>query len=43
MIYYWAPAKETLLKLHRFLKDEQDDLSPQQVRTLRMVMDEEYE
>ena len=42
VIYYWARAKETLLMLYIYAKGEQDDLSPQQVRELRMVVEEEF-
>lgn len=42
VIYYWAVQKEQLLMLLIYSKTKQDDLSPEQLKTLRYIMEEEY-
>lgn len=42
VIYYWAVARETLLMLFVYAKNEQDDLSRQQLKMLKSIVDEEY-
>jgi hypothetical protein len=42
VIYYWAVAQEQILMLFVFAKHEQDDLSSAQLRTLRMIIEDEY-
>jgi len=41
-IYYWAPARETILMLLMYGKNEQDDLSPEQLRVLKRLIQEEF-
>jgi mRNA-degrading endonuclease RelE of RelBE toxin-antitoxin system len=43
VIYYWAHRADVLLMLLVYPKSEQDDLSPQQLRVLRQVVEEEFE
>jgi hypothetical protein len=42
VIYYWAVAQEQMLMLLLYAKNEQDDLSPEQLRVLRMIVEAEY-
>ena len=42
IIYYWAVAREHILMLFVYPKNEQDDLTPTQLRALRHTIDEEY-
>ena len=42
IIYYWAPAHETILMLLMYGKNEQDDLTPGQLRILKGVIEEEF-
>lgn len=42
VIYYWAAARETILMLLIYSKSEQDDLTPQQLRILRHLIEEEF-
>jgi hypothetical protein len=41
-IYYWAVRQERLLLLLLYAKSERDDLSPEQLRLLRQIVEEEY-
>ena len=41
-IYYWAVQQERLLMLLLYAKSERDDLSPEQLRLLRQIVEEEY-
>jgi len=41
-IYYWAVSKEQILMLLIYAKNEQDDLSPEQLKVLRSIVEEEY-
>jgi hypothetical protein len=42
IIYYWATAKGQILMLFIYAKNEMDDLSPDQLKTLRQAMEKEY-
>src|ERR1700722_6884364 len=42
VIYYWAVRVDTILMLFLYPKNEQGDLSAQQLRTLRRIIEEEY-
>jgi mRNA-degrading endonuclease RelE of RelBE toxin-antitoxin system len=42
VIYYWAVARETILMLLMYGKNEQDDLSPEQLRVLKRLIEEEF-
>ena len=41
-IYFWHPASERILMLFAFAKNERADLSPEQKRLLRQVVEKEY-
>lgn len=41
-IYYWAPARKILLMLLIYGKNEQDDLTPDQLRTLKSLVEKEF-
>src|SRR5438874_7028924 len=41
-IYYWAPARQTILMLLMYGKNEQDDLTPEQLRILKRLIEEEF-
>jgi hypothetical protein len=41
-IYYWAVSKEQILLLLIYAKNEQDDLSSEQLKVLRRIVEEEY-
>jgi len=42
IIYFWAPARETILMLLMYGKNEQDDLTPGQLRILKRLIEEEF-
>jgi hypothetical protein len=42
VIYYWAVKQDQLLMLLMYPKNVQDDLTPEQVRTLRRIVETEY-
>jgi mRNA-degrading endonuclease RelE of RelBE toxin-antitoxin system len=42
VIYFWHPATERILMLFLFSKNEQDDLSMEQRRALRALIEMEY-
>jgi len=42
VIYYWAVKADQLLMLLAYAKNERDDLSPEQLKTLRILVEEEY-
>lgn len=42
VIYYWEPAHATIYLLHVYAKNEQDDLTPAQRRTLARLVQEEF-
>ena len=41
-IYYWAVADDTILMLFIYAKNEQDDLTSNQLKILRKIIEEEY-
>ncbi|MBU1698904.1 MAG: type II toxin-antitoxin system RelE/ParE family toxin [Candidatus Eisenbacteria bacterium] len=41
-IYYWAVNDEIILMLFLYKKNEQEDLTPTQIKTLRRIIEEEY-
>ena len=41
-IYYWARSREILLMLLVYGKNEQDDLTPEQLRVLKSLVEEEF-
>lgn len=43
VIYYWAVKADQLLMLLAYAKNERDDLSPEQLKTLRTLVEEEYQ
>jgi mRNA-degrading endonuclease RelE of RelBE toxin-antitoxin system len=42
VIYYWFTARDTILLLFVYPKNVQDDLTPEQLRQLRTIVEEEY-
>jgi|SRR5712692_3503877 len=42
VLYYWAASRDTLLMLFAYAKNEQDDLTRQQLKLLRNIVEEEY-
>ncbi|MEW5959975.1 MAG: type II toxin-antitoxin system RelE/ParE family toxin [Chloroflexota bacterium] len=42
VIYYWAVEQDRLLMLLMYLKSERDDLTREQLKILRMIVEEEY-
>ena len=42
IIYYWFVSQDTLLLLFAYPKSEQDDLTPEQLRQLKKVVEGEY-
>jgi hypothetical protein len=42
VIYYWAVAFDRILLLLMYPKNEQDDLTPDQLKVLRRIIEEEY-
>ena len=43
MIYYWLAARDTILLLFMYPKNVQDDLTPDQLRQLKKIVEEEYQ
>jgi len=41
-IYYWAKSDEQILMLYMFKKSERDDLTNEQCKILRKIVEEEY-
>ena len=41
-IYYWAVAQDQILMLFLYAKNEQEDLTPMQLKVLRKIIEEEY-
>jgi hypothetical protein len=41
-IYYWAVSSDQILMLLMYAKNEKDDLTPDQVKVLRKIVEEEY-
>ena len=42
IIYYWAKAKEIILMLSIYSKNEQDDLSREQLKILKSLVQKEF-
>lgn len=42
VIYYWAVEQDRLLMLLIYPKSERDDLTREQLKILRMIVEEEY-
>lgn len=42
LIYYWAPQEQAFYLLYVYAKNEQGDLTPAQVKTLRGIVREEF-
>ena len=42
MIYYWAPEPDVILLLLIYRKTEQDDLTPDQRKILKTLVEEEF-
>lgn len=42
LIYYWFTAQGTILLLFIYPKNVQDDLTPDQLRQLKKIVEEEY-
>lgn len=42
LIYYWAPREQAFYMLYVYAKNEQSDLTPVQVTTLRRIVREEF-
>jgi hypothetical protein len=42
VIYYWAVVHDKILMLFMYAKNEQDDLTPDQLKVLRTIVEEEY-
>ncbi len=42
VIYYWAVAQEQLLLLWMYAKNERDDLTADQLKRLRSIIETEY-
>ena len=42
VIYYWDPPSETFYMLFAYLKHEQGDLTPAQIRSLARLVREEF-
>jgi len=41
-IYYWAVVHDKILMLFIYAKNEQDDLTPEQLKVLKRIIEEEY-
>lgn len=42
VIYYWVTAQDRLLMLYAYPKNEQDNLTDKQLKTLRSIVESEY-
>jgi hypothetical protein len=42
VIYFWAVMHDKILLLFMYSKNEQDDLTPEQLKVLRRIVEEEY-
>jgi len=42
VIYYWAVRQERILMLLMYAKNEQDNLTAEQLKVLRRIIEEEY-
>ena len=43
MIYYWATAEDQIFMLLIYRKNQQEDLTPQQLKILRKIVREEFQ
>lgn len=41
-IYYWVVAEDQILMLFMYPKSEKDDLTPQQLKVLREIVEKEF-
>jgi hypothetical protein len=41
-IYYWAVSQDQILMLLMYAKNEKDALTPEQLKVLRRIVEEEY-
>ena len=41
-IYYWVVANDQILMLFMYPKNEKDDLTPQQLKVLREIVEKEF-
>jgi hypothetical protein len=41
-IYYWVAAEDKILMLFMYSKNEKDDLTPQQLKVLREIVEKEF-
>lgn len=42
VIYYWAVKQDRILMLLMYAKNERDDLTTEQLKVLRRIIEEEY-
>jgi len=42
VVYYWVVARETILLIFAYAKNEREDLTPEQLRQLRSIIEGEY-
>jgi mRNA-degrading endonuclease RelE of RelBE toxin-antitoxin system len=42
VIYYWVVSHDTILLLYAYPKSRQDDLTPEQIRQIRKLVEKEY-
>ena len=42
VIYYWVTEQERILMLFIYAKNESDDLTPDQIKVLRNIVEKEY-
>jgi mRNA-degrading endonuclease RelE of RelBE toxin-antitoxin system len=42
IIYFWVDMKDTILLLYAYSKSERDDLSPNQIKILSKIIEEEF-
>jgi hypothetical protein len=41
-IYYWVVSQDIILLLYAYPKSEQDDLTPEQLKQLKRIVEKEY-
>ncbi|MCC6346567.1 MAG: type II toxin-antitoxin system RelE/ParE family toxin [Nitrospirales bacterium] len=41
-IYYWFVSKDVILLLYAYPKSERDDLTPEQLKQLKKIIEKEY-
>ncbi len=42
VIYFWAVVQDKILMLFIYAKNDQEDLTPEQLKVLRKIVEEEY-